>query len=62
MQQTNSFQTDLYFFGRNLPSTKSKFPVDYSTYWKQTLISSSKEAESDGIQPYPAKAKLFQVV
>jgi len=57
-----TFQSGLYFFGRNLRSTTSTFPVGYSTYWMQTLISSSKEAESDGVQPYPAAAKLFQVV
>lgn len=61
MQQT-TFQTDLYFFGRNLRPTKSIFPVDYCAYGKQTLISSSKEVESDRVQPYPAIAKLFLLV
>lgn len=35
--------------------------VDYSTYRKQMLISSSKEAESDRVQSYPAIAKLFRL-
>lgn len=63
--QWTTFQTYLYFFGRDLWShdpPNLHFQLTYCMYWKQTLISSSKEAESDGDQPPPAKAKLFQVV